>query len=249
MSNFQRLVAIPQDEYTALLNVQNVKQPLGHYFNNLSKEYVTEERETDPYRRLLLQSNTLDQMKQVKEQMRNSLSISTPKPYQSRAKALLQTLESVLKFNSKGEIYSDDGNLIDGSRLEDLIQHAVRDRRRNLTPTGWSDFLTILRNHNVPKSLLNRYTLDEMEESKPSEMTQARPKIVPVKRNLKIKEDVKGILPKIVPEKRKLKIKEEVEDILPKQSKTVKEALRLQPRRKKKPTNQDFDFLKKYGDA
>ena len=52
---------------------------------------------------------------------------------------------------------------ISQSRVEDLIQHAVRDRRRNMTLTGWSTFLDILREHNIPKSSLNRQTLDEME--------------------------------------------------------------------------------------
>ena len=164
MSSFQRMIAIPQEEYLALSSFQNVREPLAQHFHKLEERYTAEEREKDPYRRMVLQSNTLDQMKQVKEQLRNSLTVSTPKPYQSRAKALFQTLDGVLKFNDKGEIYSDDGNLISGSRVEDLIQHAVRDRRRNLTPAGWSDFLTVLRDHNVPKSILNRSTLDEMEE-------------------------------------------------------------------------------------
>ena len=162
MSSFQRMIAIPQEEYLSLSAIQNVQAPLSQHFYDLENRYNKEENESDAYRRMIMQSNTLNQMKKVKEEMRNSLAISTPKPYQSRANALFQNVESFLKFNEKGEIYSDDGALIDGSRLEDLIQHAVRDRRRNMMPTGWSDFLTILRNHNVPKSILNRDTLDEM---------------------------------------------------------------------------------------
>lgn len=164
MSSFQRMIAIPQQEYLTMSSLQNVREPLAQHFYNLENRYTAEEKERDPYRRMIMQTNTLDQLKQVKDQLRDSLAISTPKPYQSRAKALFQTLESFLNFNTKGEIYSDDGNIIPNSRLEDLIQHAVRDRRRNLTPTGWSDFLNILRNHNVPKSILNRTTLDELEE-------------------------------------------------------------------------------------
>lgn len=165
MSNFQRLIAIPQEEYLALSSMQNVKEPMAQHFYNLEKRYNNEESVRDPYRRMMMQSSTLDQIKQVKEQMRNSLAVSTPKPYQSRANALFQTIESFLKFNDKGEIYSSDDAdvIIPNSRVEDLIQHAVRDRRRNMTPTGWSDFLAMLRNHNVPKSILNRDTLDEME--------------------------------------------------------------------------------------
>ena len=180
MSSFQRMIAIPQEEYLALSSMQSVKQPLAKHYYDLESRYKDEENIRDPYRRMMLQSDTLEQMKQVKEQMRNSLAISTPKPYKSRANALFQTLESVLKFNDKGEIYSNDGTVISGTRMEDLIQHAVRDRRRNMTPKGWSDFLTILRDHNVPKSILNRNTLDEMEgkvtiKSEPSFIKQISP--------------------------------------------------------------------------
>ena len=163
MSSFQRMIAIPQEEYLALSTMQNVREPLAQHFYSLEKKYNEEEHERDPYRRMILQSSTLDQMKQVKDQMRNALVVATPKPYQSRAKALFQSLETFIKFNDKGEIYSDEGTLIPGSRLEDLIQHAVRDRRRNMTPEGWSEFLKILHDHNVPKSMLNRNTLDEMD--------------------------------------------------------------------------------------
>ena len=229
MSTFQRLVAIPQEEYLSLLSMQNIKEPLGQHFHNLENAYAKGEMEKDPYRRLLLQSNTLDQMKQVKEQIRDSLAVSTPKPYLSRAKALFQTLETFLKFNTKGEIYSDDGDVIPGSRLEDLIQHAVRDRRRNLTPTGWNDFLTILSNHNVPKSLLNRNTLDEMEETAPPVMQ--RPILNVAKKRVAIKEEADN------------------EDDGPpdiKQRRTQMKPVRFQPARKGKPDIKDFSFLKRY---
>ena len=163
MSTFQRMIAIPQEEYLALSSMQNVREPLAQHFYQLEQRYANEEKEKDPYRRMLMQGSTLDQMKQVKEQLRNSLIIATPKPYQSRAKALFQSLENVIKFNDKGEIYAADGSLVSNSRLEDLIQHAVRDRRRNLSPKGWPEFLSLLQEHNVPKSTLNRNTLDEME--------------------------------------------------------------------------------------
>ena len=163
MSTFQRMIAIPQEEYLALSSLQNVREPFTQQFYQLEKRYKDEEKEKDPYRRMLLQGSTLDEMKQVKEALRNSLVSTTPKPYQNRAKALFQSLENVIKFNDKGEIYTDDGSLVSGSRLEDLIQHAVRDRRRNFSLKGWPEFLSLLRNHNIPKSTLNRYTLDEME--------------------------------------------------------------------------------------
>ena len=163
MSTFQRMIVIPQEEYLSLSSMQNVREPVAQHFYDLENRYNQQEQINDNYRRMVMQGNTLSDMMKVKEQMRNSLAVSTPKPYQSRANALFKNLESSLRFNDKGEIYSDDGKLIPGSHLEDLIQHAVRDRRRNLMPTGWAQFLSILRERNVPKSILNRVTLDEME--------------------------------------------------------------------------------------
>lgn len=164
MSQFQRMVAIPQEEYLQLSAVQNVRQPLTQQFYNLENQYNQEAQVQDPYRRLYLQSSTLDDMKQLKEQMRQYISISTPKPYRNRAQALLENISPFVRFNERGEIYdSQENKIIERSRMEDLIQHAVRDRRRNISPVGWPYFVSLLREHNIPKSILNSSTIEEME--------------------------------------------------------------------------------------
>ena len=160
------MIAIPQEEYVQLTAVQNVRQPLTQQMYNLEKQHIEESQVKDPYSKLILQSNTLDEMKNLKDQMRNYIRISTPKPYINRAQALYSSVEPFLKFNERGEIYSKEGSMISNSRLEDLIQHAVRDRRRNMIPIGWNIFLDLLRERNIPKSILNRATLDEMEKVK-----------------------------------------------------------------------------------
>ena len=162
---FQRMVAIPQEEYLQLSSVQNARQPLTQQFYNLESQYNKEAQIVNPYERLISQSNTLEEMKQLKEQMRHYITVSTPKPYRSRAQALLENVSSFLRYNERGEILDKENNLIENTRLEDLIQHAVRDRRRNLNPVGWNYFLNLLREYNVPKSILNRNTIDEMESS------------------------------------------------------------------------------------
>ena len=80
-----------------------------------------------------------------------------------------------------------NGDIIDNSRVEDLIQHAVRDRRRNMTPAGWKAFVTLLQEHNIPKSILNRQTLDEIENR-----ATRKKEYVPIKME-KEEEDVKSI--------------------------------------------------------
>ena len=167
MSHFQRMIAIPQEEYLSMSAVQNARQPLTQRYYNLENRYNEFENIQDPYKRLVLQSETLEDMKHLKDQMRNYLSVSIPKPYQNRVQALFRSLESFIRFNDKGEMFDKDGNVIDNSRVEDLIQHAVRDRRRNMTPVGWNKFMGLLQEHNIPKSILNRQTLDEMDNHIP----------------------------------------------------------------------------------
>lgn len=163
MSQFQRMVAIPQEEYLQLSAVQNVRQPLSQQMYNLESQYNQEAHIKDPYKRLVMQSETLDDMKELKDKMRNYLSVSTPKPFRTRAQALLESVSSFLRFNERGEIYDEENNIISNTRLEDLIQHAVRDRRRNISPAGWEYFIKLLFQHNVPKSNLNRGTIEEMD--------------------------------------------------------------------------------------
>lgn len=165
MTSFQRMIAIPQEEYLQLSSIQSVRQPLTQQFYNLESQYNKEAQIVDPHKRLISQSNTLEEMKQLKDQMRHYITVSTPKPYRSRAHALLENVSSFLQYNERGEILDKENKIVENSRLEDLIQHAVRDRRRNISPVGWKYFLSLLREHNIPKSILNRDTIEEMEDS------------------------------------------------------------------------------------
>ena len=162
MSSYSRMVVIPQEEYMQLSAVQQVRQPVTQQFYNAEQDYQKNLHGTDPQRTVLLQSETIERLKDLKDQMRAYLTISTPRPYRTRAEALFQSIEPHLNVNEKGEIIKDDNTVIESSRYEDLIQHAVRDRRRNFTPTGWSYFVDLLKKYNVPKSSLNRETLDEL---------------------------------------------------------------------------------------
>lgn len=162
MSSYSRMVVIPQEEYVQMTAVQQARQPLTQQFYNSEQDYQRNLHVSNPQRSIMLQSEAIERMKDLKDQMRNYLTISTPKPYRSRAEALFQTIEPHLNVNEKGEIIKDDNAVIESSRYEDLIQHAVRDRRRNFTPIGWDYFVELLRKHNVPKSSLNLETLKEL---------------------------------------------------------------------------------------
>ena len=103
---FQRLIAIPQEEYMQLTRVQQVRQPTTQQIYNLERQYNEQEHIRDPYHRLMLQSETLDEMKELKQRMRQDIAMSTPKPYKKRAEALFQSMEPFLRINERGEIYN-----------------------------------------------------------------------------------------------------------------------------------------------
>ena len=221
MSMFQRMVVIPQEEYLQMNSVQNVRQPLTQQFYNLESQYNKEAEIANPYKRLISQSNTLEAMKELKEQMRHYITVSTPKPYRSRAQALLENVSSFLRYNERGEIFDLENKTIENSRLEDLIQHAVRDRRRNISPVGWKYFMGLLREHNVPKSILNRDTIEEMEHNVDNS-TQMKIKSEPVETTVSKSKTVKRLDRSKIP-------------------------VRVQSTRIKKPTKQKLlDFLKTF---
>jgi len=168
MNRFERMVAIPEDEYSQLRNAQLVNNPVQQQFTKLSSQYDRQNFIQDPYTRIHRQGETLDEMMKLKDDLRERLEQATPKPYQSRAKSLYDFMKNKLSFSDKGELMDKDGKVIVDSNISDLIQHAVRDRRRNITPLGWKSFLGNLQQTNAPKMLLSYDTLDELQSPKTS---------------------------------------------------------------------------------
>ena len=181
-SRFERMVALPEEEYHNLKSLHQSNNPLQNKFQSLSSEYQKQGFIDDPYTRVQRQGETLHEMKRVKDDLSKRLLALTPKPYQSRAQNLFHFIENKMSINDKGEILKNDGTTIDGSNIADLIQHAVRDRRRNIIPPGWSHFLNILRDNNTPRMIMNYETLEELvtpkvkTETSPLAFTFSSPK-------------------------------------------------------------------------
>jgi len=162
-NSFERMVAIPEQEYNYLKSLQQVNNPLLQQVSTLSDEYARQAHIQDPQIRIQQQAETLHEMKKIKNDMRQRLIQSTPKPYQTRAQSLMNFIDGQIEVNDKGEIIDRDSQALEGSNIIDLIQHAVRDRRRNIQPSGWNEFKDRLKGVNVPQTLLNYETLDEMK--------------------------------------------------------------------------------------
>lgn len=161
-SRYQRMVAIPEQEYFQSRNMQQVTHPLESEMSSLMSDYNKQDTIQDPYRKVHLQAETLDQMIKLKDELRQNMKSITPRAYLSRAEGLMNFVFDKLQFNERGELTDIKGDAIKNTNIFDLIQHAVRDRRRNLTPNGWQYFLNKLQDINAPRMLLNYETLDEM---------------------------------------------------------------------------------------
>lgn len=168
MNRFERMVAIPEEEYNQLRTKQQIANPLETQYGKLASDYEKQSHIENPFTRVHRQGETLDQMIKIKDELRNHIKNVTPKPYQARAENLFNYMKHKLNVTPKGELIKDDGTVIASSNITDLVQHAVRDRRRNMIPSGWSEFLHVLRDSNAPQMLLNYETLEEMQPKKSS---------------------------------------------------------------------------------
>ncbi|MEL7307313.1 MAG: hypothetical protein AAGK05_05190 [Pseudomonadota bacterium] len=165
VGRFERMVGIPEDEYLHLKSLQQVNNPLQGHFQSLVKDYNNQELISDAFSRNQRQGETLNSMLKIKDEMREHIMQVTPKPYQTRAGSLYKFVSNKININEKGELIDNDGMAVVGSNISDLIQHAVRDRRRNITPPGWDYFVNILKDNNSPRMILNYETLEEMHGS------------------------------------------------------------------------------------
>ena len=170
---FQRMLAIPEEEYKHLKSLQQTTtNPLESKLISLSKDYQKQSFIKDPQIQVQRQGETLNEMMNLKDELKHKLIELTPKPYQSRAQNLFGFINEKLNVSDKGEIIDSDGKTIIGSNIGDLIQHAVRDRRRNYEPLGWNSFLKLLRDNNTPKMILNYDTLEELHQPVTSNIKQ-----------------------------------------------------------------------------
>ena len=180
-STFQQLVAIPLDQYNQMLSMMNMRQPIGQKVTRIQNalsnptiaaaEYDDSAGDSNPYDHMMRQGMMLEELRRAREQLKTGLSAATPKPYRNRALALYNQIAPLIQFNDKGELLltnnssdkSAAASPVVGSRAEDLIQHAVRDRRKHFTPTGWSEFADQLHKHNIPRMMLNHATIEELQ--------------------------------------------------------------------------------------
>ena len=104
MTQFQRMVVLPQEEYIQLSSLQNANQPLVQHMSQLEQQYHQVPKESqNPYDQLYKQGSILEAMKRTKERLREEMTLGTPKPYRNRALSLYRSLEPYMTLTEQGE--------------------------------------------------------------------------------------------------------------------------------------------------
>ena len=180
------MVVLPQEEYLQLKSLKNSQQPIANQLQDLTRKDEEIEKISDPYRRLQLHADNIEERRVIRDKMRKFITLTTPRQYRSRAENLLNFIEPFVQYNERGEILdSENGEAIKDSHIDDLLQHAVRDMRRKMVkPTGWDQFREILAREHVPHNITGSPTISEL--SKAHSITRPKTK---VSRKIKIKDE------------------------------------------------------------
>lgn len=141
----QKMILLPYDRYQRLLSSQH-SAPSNEVPENVSEPLEAEKPVDQP-----------NSLPEYTAPSRDSGAIelvlpSFPKSLQSRARALLTYISPAVSWNPKGEVLID-GEQIPDSNIVDLVKVQLKDYK-NFKPVGLEKFTHILKNANVPLSLL-----------------------------------------------------------------------------------------------
>lgn len=136
---------------------------------------ILDRNDLGDYEKARLYSDTLEKYLDIKKQLQQPNTIpliddsdntekmvlnmaNFPRQYRSRAENILSHIsnESSIKWNKRGEILRD-GKIITGSNVIDLINDVIK-TSKNEPPIGSKEFIKLLKDSNIPMSLIGHKT-------------------------------------------------------------------------------------------
>ena len=121
----------------------------------------------------------------VKDESERLISLF-PKTLQARARGLLTYILPYISWNEKGEV-TINGEKIPNSNIVDLIKVQLKDYK-DFRPLGVEQFVTLLKDVNVPLSLLTLYQREQIGQGKlppPPGIAVKRSAVIPKKPKVK----------------------------------------------------------------
>lgn len=132
------------------------QQTLYQYLNRINK---TKNTQLNNSSELSLPAKEKDNSEEKIIQLENRLVKSLPKNLRKKGELLLDHLKQTtdLKWNYKGELIYKDSTL-ENTNLTDLFHTTIRNRKSSKLPHGWSTFVNILKESNIPSDLIGNQT-------------------------------------------------------------------------------------------
>ena len=170
--------------------IEGLDQKMANIINDNS---LTEDEKVDLYNQTLSKFQSLretvnlnknhslkTEQQQIQKQPEYDPVMGVPKPYKSKANKVLDGLRerNKITFNKRGEI-SIAGREIKTSNISDLLNTAVNPKAKSGNLAGWREFDQLIKDENLPKSLLYTPQLEDKSASKPPVYKE---QLIPAKR-------------------------------------------------------------------
>ena len=87
-----------------MISVDEARKPSNNRFKKLDSEYRQYDKISDSKSRLFHEAEKLEEMKNLKEQLRGDIINIVPKLFKHRAKALLSQIEPFIEYDDKKQL-------------------------------------------------------------------------------------------------------------------------------------------------
>lgn len=171
-SPYARMILITEKQYQSL---NNSEKPLPRHKGPSQQYKLKSLRKRDERikkENLRKQQKSEDNSDNEREYI-DKITSNVKKTMLPKATSLFRHLKSkqpLISWNEFGEMkYSE--NIIAGSDLVELIKYATSNARQRATiPQGWQEFKDVLKVTKVPRSLLSKSTLQELDTQRQDEI-------------------------------------------------------------------------------
>lgn len=168
MQHTSKMVLVPENVYKQMVppNVTNMANLDQQMDNVLSDSSIPPDVKAAQHNQLARRYRFLqDQMFQEKPKKEENFQVhndsiieSLPRNLRNKGKLLINHMKNnpdQFRFTVKGELLNDEGNIIEGSNITDLVHESVRNRKSG-NVSGREEFMSMLSETNVPKEALGK---------------------------------------------------------------------------------------------
>ena len=190
MNYFRKMVMLPIDEFNKYKNILYMSQvtpnpnPMQQELENVRNIYGTslpDDMKTKLESEIIQKyssKNTINEPSLPKPDPQKLAWISQsiqnfPRGNKNRAQRLHNFLETKVqnRWNENGELLTTNGDPIRNSNILDLINFVTTSQKYDHTPVGFSDFIILLNEANVPTHMISKNGMNHIEDNIDKQMS------------------------------------------------------------------------------